>query len=248
MKRSSNSRVWKPARTRMAIWLSSMLVALQRLDLLADRARLLVAVPHAAQRDALAFLHLGPQRLAEPALVVGDQVRGGGQDVRRRAVVALQPDDGGAGEILLEAQDVADLRAAPAVDRLVVVADAADVLRCPAPAGAATDTARRWCPGTRRPGCGGSGADTAPARRDAAATASRSAARRSPKSTAFTSASRCLVLAVDLDRLAVGELAGILGRHLVGRERAVLPALDDRRTARGPAISCRRCPRPAAAA
>ena len=106
-----------------------MLVALQRLDLLADLARLLVAVPHAAQRDALAFLQFCPQRLAQPPLVVGDQVRGGGEDVRRRAVVALQPDDGGAGEILLEAQDVADLRAAPAVDRLVVVADAADVLR-----------------------------------------------------------------------------------------------------------------------
>ena len=111
-----------------------VLVALQGLDLLADRARLLVAVPHAAQRDALALLDLGPQRLAQPSLVVGDQVRGGGQDVRRRTVVALQPHDGGAGKILLEAQDVADLRAAPAVDRLVVVADAADVLRCPGPA------------------------------------------------------------------------------------------------------------------
>ena len=45
------------------------------------------------------------------------------------AVVALQPDDLGAGEVLLEAQDVVDLGAAPAVDRLVVVADAADVGR-----------------------------------------------------------------------------------------------------------------------
>ena len=36
-----------------------------------------------------------------------------------------------------------------------------------------------------------------------------------------------LVLLVDLGRLAVGELAGIVARHLVGRERAVLPALDD---------------------
>jgi hypothetical protein len=33
------------------------------------------------------------------------------------------------GKVLLEAQDVVDLGAAPAVDRLVVVADAADVLR-----------------------------------------------------------------------------------------------------------------------
>ena len=174
-----------------------VLVALQRLDLLADRARLLVAVPHAAQRDALALLDLGPQRLAEPSLVVGDQVRGGGQDVRGRAVVALQPDDGGARKILLEAQDVADLGAAPAVDRLVVVADAADVLRCPAPAAAATDTAPRWCPGTRRPGCGGSGGGISPARRGASATASRSAGRgrrnrrRSPRRAAPDIGGRC---------------------------------------------------------
>jgi hypothetical protein len=44
------------------------------------------------------------------------------------AVVALEPDDLGAGKVVLEAQDVVDLGAAPAVDRLVVVADAADVL------------------------------------------------------------------------------------------------------------------------
>ena len=70
---------------------------------------------------------VGEQRLAEPALVVGDEVRGGAEDVRGRAVVALEADDRGAGKILLEAQDVVDLGAAPAVDRLVVVADAADV-------------------------------------------------------------------------------------------------------------------------
>ncbi len=47
--------------------------------------------------------------------------------MRRRAVVALQADHLSAGKILLEAQDVVDLRPAPAIDRLVVVADAADV-------------------------------------------------------------------------------------------------------------------------
>ena len=43
------------------------------------------------------------------------------------AIVALQPDHLGALEIALEAQDVVHLRPAPAVDRLVVVAHAADV-------------------------------------------------------------------------------------------------------------------------
>ena len=82
----------------------------------------------AAHGDLLARVVVGPQRLAEPALVVGDQAGGGAEDMRRGAVVALQPDDLGAGKILLEAQDVVDLGAAPAIDRLVVVADTADVL------------------------------------------------------------------------------------------------------------------------
>ena len=56
-----------------------------------------------------------------------DDAGGGGEDLRGRAVVLLEPDDQRAGEIGLEAQDVADLGAAPAVDRLVVVADAAQI-------------------------------------------------------------------------------------------------------------------------
>ena len=52
---------------------------------------------------------------------------GGGEDVRGRAVILFEPDDRRAGEILLEAQDVGDLGAAPRIDRLVVVADAAEV-------------------------------------------------------------------------------------------------------------------------
>ena len=105
-----------------------MAVALQLLDLFADGARFLLGIPGAGDEDFFAGHVLGAQRLAEPAFVVGDQMRGGGENVSGRAVVALQPDNFGAGEIVLEAQDVVDLRAAPAVDRLIVVADAADVL------------------------------------------------------------------------------------------------------------------------
>src|SRR5437763_16984952 len=56
-------------------------------------------------------------------------MRGGGENVAGGAVIAFEADDLGAGEVVLEAQDVVDLGAAPAVDRLVVVADAADVFR-----------------------------------------------------------------------------------------------------------------------
>ncbi len=101
--------------------------ALQLLDLLADGAGFLLAVPGAGDGDLFAQHVVGAQRLAEPALVVGDQMRGGGEDVAGGAVIALEPDHRGTGKIVLEAQNVVDLGAAPAIDRLVVVADAADV-------------------------------------------------------------------------------------------------------------------------
>src|SRR5882724_3099707 len=101
--------------------------ALQLLDVLADRAGFLFRVPDAGDGDLFARHVFGAQRLAEPPLVMGDEVRGGGEDVAGGSIIALQPDHLGAGEVVLEAQDVVDLGAAPAVDRLVVVADAADV-------------------------------------------------------------------------------------------------------------------------
>ena len=106
-----------------------MAAALRLLDLLADGAGLLVGIPGGVDIDLGVFgvVPVGEQRLAEAALIVGDEMRGRAEDMRGGAVVALQPDDGGARKILVEAQDVVDLGAAPAIDRLVVVADAADI-------------------------------------------------------------------------------------------------------------------------
>ena len=106
-----------------------MAFALQLLDVLADGAGLFLGIPGSADGDFFAGHVVGAQRLAEPAFVVGDQVRGGGKNMAGRAVIAFEPDHGGAGEVVLEPQDVVHLGAAPAVDRLVVVADAADVFR-----------------------------------------------------------------------------------------------------------------------
>src|SRR5262249_55316666 len=96
-------------------------------DLLADGERYVLGAPARGHLGLLARLVLGAQRLAEPALVVGDEVRGGGEDMGGGAVIALEADDLGAGKIVLEAQNVVHLGPAPAVDRLVVVSDAADV-------------------------------------------------------------------------------------------------------------------------
>ncbi len=98
------------------------------LDILGDQARFRLAIPDAANLDLLAAGRLGPQGLAQPPAVGRDQPGGGGEDVFGGAIVALQPDHPGAGKIALEAQDVVHLRAAPAIDRLIVVADAADIL------------------------------------------------------------------------------------------------------------------------
>src|SRR6202030_3680523 len=87
----------------------------------------LFRIPRAGDGDFFAVDILGAERLAEPAFVMRDQVRGGGEDVAGRTVIALEPDHLRAGKVVFEAQDVVDLRAAPAIDRLVVVADAADV-------------------------------------------------------------------------------------------------------------------------
>src|SRR6185312_10596183 len=87
--------------------------ALARFDLVADPARLLLAVPEAFEDDAFALVERRPQGLAEPAFVLGDERGRGGKDVWGRAVVLLEADDLRPREVALEAQDVADLGAAP---------------------------------------------------------------------------------------------------------------------------------------
>ena len=58
---------------------------------------------------------------------MADKRRGGGQNVGGGTVIALQPDYFGVGKIFFKAQNVFDFRSAPGIDRLVVVADAAQV-------------------------------------------------------------------------------------------------------------------------
>ncbi len=111
----------------MAISLKRVALALQLLDVLADDARLLLVVPAAFDLDLVAQLAVGAQRLAEAAFVMRDQTRGRAEDMAGRTVVAFEPDDLGAGKVGLEAQDVVHLGAPPAIDRLIVVADAANI-------------------------------------------------------------------------------------------------------------------------
>ena len=76
----------------------------------------------------LANFAIGEEGFAEPPLVMRDQARRDAEDMPGRAIIAFEPDDFRARKIGLEAQDVIDLGAAPAIDRLIVVADATEIL------------------------------------------------------------------------------------------------------------------------
>src|SRR5262249_58725724 len=68
--------------------IAAPVVALELLDLLADRARLFLGVPAGGHLDLLTRLVLGAQRLAEPALVVGDERRAGAEPAGAAAATA----------------------------------------------------------------------------------------------------------------------------------------------------------------
>src|SRR3569623_2114976 len=93
------------------------------LDALDDEACLDEFVEGRVHQYRFALLTARPQLLAETAAIVGDQRIRRGEDGARRAVVFLEPQDARAREIHAVALYVLDERAAPAVDRLIVVAD-----------------------------------------------------------------------------------------------------------------------------
>ena len=67
------------------------------------------------------------QRLAHALRVRADHDVGQLENLRRRAIVLLEAHDRGVGKVLVEVEDVPNVGAAPAVDRLIVVADDAHV-------------------------------------------------------------------------------------------------------------------------
>ena len=87
-----------------------------------DLLGFLLVVLHAQHLDRVAQAVLGPERLFEQLGIVADHRVGRLQDARGGAVILLQLDDPQIGEIDLQLLQVFDSRAAPRIDRLVVVA------------------------------------------------------------------------------------------------------------------------------
>ena len=103
-------------------------LAVQPLHLAGNPTALVALVGRLVKRHRLANGGGGEQPLRLTLLIVGNHSVGGFQDGLGGAVVLLQLDDGALRVVALKLQDVADVRTAPGVDRLVVVAHHHDVL------------------------------------------------------------------------------------------------------------------------
>ena len=83
--------------------------------------------PPAEVQDLRAALAIRPEPLLLAVAVLADHGGRRIEDHLRRAVVPLQPHDVRVGEVVLEIEDVLQVGAAPLVDRLVGVADDAEI-------------------------------------------------------------------------------------------------------------------------
>ena len=75
------------------------------------------------QGDRFAVLAVRPEVFPQPVAVMGDQGVRRFQDIIGGTVVLFETDGGRAGEIFQETLDIFHLRAAPAVDRLIIITD-----------------------------------------------------------------------------------------------------------------------------
>ncbi len=98
-------------------------------DLLGEEVGLLVGVGGRDDQGLRPLASGRDQRLGEARGVVGDRGVGEGDDLGRRPVVGLQPEDRRAGVPLGELEDVVVVRPSEPVDRLGVVADGREVPR-----------------------------------------------------------------------------------------------------------------------
>jgi hypothetical protein len=100
----------------------------ERCDLRGDEACFRVLVLDLDDAHRLTLPQLAPKVLRLPLAVVRNDCIRRAQDRVRGAVVLLERDHTGAAEVALELEDVADVRSAEGVDRLVGIADDEDVL------------------------------------------------------------------------------------------------------------------------
>ena len=98
-----------------------------RFYIITNDTGLFLAVPDAADKNLLAVGLIRPESFAKPSRVCIDEARCCTEDCRGRSVIPLEANDTGTGKIFFEFEDVFHFRTAPAIDRLIVVADTTDI-------------------------------------------------------------------------------------------------------------------------
>ena len=158
---------------------------------------------------------------------------GGVEDELRGAVVLLELDDRRVGVVALEVEDVPEVRAAPAVDRLVVVAHDAQVAVAPRRAPGPTGTAAGSCPGTRPRGGSASAPGTAPGPRAPRSNRRTASSRRSSKSRAPASREALRVAGGEPGDDPLAVVDGVLGEEPSASSMSFLARLIAPRIAAG---------------
>src|SRR6202034_509529 len=88
---------------------------------------LLLAIEGFKTADLFARAGFGPEPLAFALGIVGHHRAGGFENILGGAVVLFQANDRGIRKIALKVEDVADVRATPAVDGLILIAHHANI-------------------------------------------------------------------------------------------------------------------------
>jgi hypothetical protein len=99
----------------------------RKFNLFDNTARFVFVVRVGTQNNFASLSFAGPKLLWPPARIVFDDGIGGVENGTGRAIILFQFDDFDLGKVLFEVEQVADFRAAPAVNALVIVADDAKV-------------------------------------------------------------------------------------------------------------------------
>ena len=101
----------------------------ERTDFIDDEFRFDLIIRHTDDMDWFAAFLRTPKVFSTAAGVVFDEAIRGREDRIRAAVILLETDDLGIGEVVFKLQDVRHLGAAPSVDALIVIAHHANIRR-----------------------------------------------------------------------------------------------------------------------